>query len=162
MSEAYTPVRATRVSNDISQPFPSSFNVKTSDLSPGLDFERDDAAQFQDINTAREQQAVHKIRNDLRLITLLSENGVSSPAFKALLPSLSAQLYREIRAERQLSSLCGYPICENTIQKRDVNQPLFSLRANQIIDVKELHTFCSKGEQHRSMRHRERKLIRLL
>lgn len=139
---AYTPVTASRPSRGSA--FPSSFRVKT-DKSSHATQEQSDAEQFANISQKREEEARARIAQELRLITLLSEDAVDVTTFKNALPLLSVALYQDALVERQVNAVCGYPLCGRPIVSHPVDQPLYKMVQNKIYDYKERSSFCSKG-----------------
>lgn len=143
---AYTPVTA-RAPTRGSSAFPSSFRVKT-DKSPagaGPSQDSEDAEQFAEISQKREIEARQRIQQELRIITLLSEGAVTVSALKDALPVLSVALYQDVLVERQVNSVCAYPICGNAVVSHPIDQPLYKMVQNKIYDYKERSSFCSKG-----------------
>ncbi|XP_070552755.1 LOW QUALITY PROTEIN: putative RNA polymerase II subunit B1 CTD phosphatase Rpap2 [Ptychodera flava] len=78
-----------------------------------------------------------------QLVEKLLENPISSEYLIDCAVFITPQHYLDVVEERAISSLCGYPVCEQKLQNVPKQKYHISTKANNVYDITERKNFCS-------------------
>ncbi|XP_059151605.1 putative RNA polymerase II subunit B1 CTD phosphatase RPAP2 isoform X2 [Physella acuta] len=92
-------------------------------------------------STIREHVACEE--RAFRIVNNLIDASVQEDYLKQCGQLISRDHYRDVTQERAITFLCGYPLCENTLEKIPSKRYHISTKTNRVYDISERKNFCS-------------------
>ncbi|XP_012547826.1 putative RNA polymerase II subunit B1 CTD phosphatase RPAP2 [Bombyx mori] len=106
---------------------------------------------IEDLTKEQIQQAIIKKREcnskAQHIVESFLENSINEVYFLKCLPDLNQSHFEDVIEERSIISLCGYPLCSNTLSKKDIPKQKYriSMKTNKVYDITVRKSFCSNS-----------------
>lgn len=79
------------------------------------------------------------------IVESLLEKGILDTYFLQCLPDINQSHFEDVIEERAILYICGYPICSNDLQEKDIPKQKYriSVKTNKVYDITARKSFCS-------------------